>query len=168
MQAIERAIISHFIASALDAGFRVHAVHDGEERHLMKPTHAGTVAEALTIIDSVDEAYVYFAKPGQRGETLVVILGNGEDCLSDMSCGRPDWDALVESEAKWAEGDVLSEVIEQQALQIQMLRDACDNHRARLTKLQTYAAEYKQGMDDQERVPTGEDWDNLHHRVVSA
>jgi hypothetical protein len=105
MQPIEKTIVSHFIASALDAGFTVHSVHDGEARHLMKPTHAGTTRKVLEIVDSVDESRIHFARADGSGgrETLCVALGNGEDCLYDMSEGRADWDALVASECAWAD-----------------------------------------------------------------
>lgn len=186
MQPIERAVISHFIASALDAGFTVHSVHDGEERHTLAPTHSGTVREALEHIDAVDESRVYFGRPdGGKRETLCIILGNGADCLSDMSEGRAEWDALCGAEFKWSDQGadvILSEEVAERDAQIEalrttlahatqqalVLRTAATDAMARLSRLQTLAAEYRAGMNEQDRAPTGEDWDNLNWMVLAA
>lgn len=105
MQAIERIIITHFLESARKAGFIPDHVDDGGEVHGCK-----TDAEVLEVVDSVDECQIFFKRAEGTGkrETLCIVLGNGEDCLSDMSAGRDDWDTLVASETAWArEPDVI-------------------------------------------------------------
>lgn len=147
MQAIERTIISHFIASALDAGFTVHSVFDSEGRHLMKPTHAGTIAEALNVVGSVDSCRISFGRPDgptAGREVLCIILGNGQDCIADMSEGRADWDALVRSEQEWLEfgGDVgaLNVLATEQAEQLKVLRAEVAKLRAALASFGDRAA----------------------------
>lgn len=106
MQTIERIIISHFLTAARAAGFIPHNVDDGGDERVPCTTDE----QVLAAIDSVDDCRVYFgranadaiAQHGSRRECLVIVLGNGEDCISDMSLGRPDWDALVNAESAWA------------------------------------------------------------------
>lgn len=174
MQTIERAIIGHFLASALNAGFYVRYVDDGETRTPMRNTHPGTVAAVLDVVDSVDESRILFgrtASPTALGETLVIILGNGVDCISDMSCGRGDWDALCEAEAQWADRGadvILDEVIAQRDAQIDALRSTAADALARLANLQKLAVAYDERMTAQDRSPTGHDYNALFEAVAGA
>jgi hypothetical protein len=99
--ATERRVVRRFIRIAKAAGFDVHSVHNGEERIKV----AGE-AEAMEHVFSVDDSRVAFMKrdePGRARETLVVVLGNGCECLGDMSEGRADWDAVVKAAMDYAD-----------------------------------------------------------------
>jgi hypothetical protein len=96
MRDIESKIIRHFIRAATAAGFHLHSCSDGEERQRVR-----TEREAFEVIDSVDQSWLYFSKEGHKNEVLVIILGNGIDCLSDMSAGRDDWDAVVTESTRY-------------------------------------------------------------------
>lgn len=102
MAPIESRVIRNFIRTAKVAGFDVVSASDGEERHKVDGEKA-----AMEVVNSVDTSWLYFAKrdeTGRRRESLVIILGNGAECLSDMSCGRADWDAVVETAFNYVDG----------------------------------------------------------------
>lgn len=85
MQAIEKTMILKAVSAAKAAGFDVTGVYDGGK---FVPCH--TEAETLSAVDSVDDSVVHFLKKAQgeepaRRAALVVVLGNGEDCLVDHS-----------------------------------------------------------------------------------
>lgn len=85
MQSIEKTMILKAIRAAKAAGFNVTGVDDGGD---LVPCR--TEEETLSTVDSVDDSVIYFKKDAEgaqpeRRASLVVVLGNGEDCLVDHS-----------------------------------------------------------------------------------
>lgn len=95
MKTIERYVITALVRDMCAAGYQVAAVHDGNgywmHRRWCKRAPA-TIKEplsgerAFTAIDSVDMCTLHFTDQnstawGDHG--VLIILGNGEDCLSD-------------------------------------------------------------------------------------
>ena len=85
MQSIEKTMILKAIRAAKTAGFSVTGVNDGGD---FVPCR--TEEETLSAVDSVDDSVIYLKKEAkgdepERGASLVVVLGNGEDCLADHS-----------------------------------------------------------------------------------
>lgn len=80
---------------AAKEGFLPHSVDDGGDR-----VEVTSEREAIQAIGSVDDSTVYFRKDGdpkRRRECVVVILGNRDyTTLADASCGREDWDRMLE------------------------------------------------------------------------
>jgi hypothetical protein len=80
---LERAIVANLIAHLQAAGFEPYKASDGEERHKVS-----TIKEAMEVIFSVDQAWLYVRKAGvEKGHTVMLVLGNGEDCIADHSVG---------------------------------------------------------------------------------
>ena len=92
---IERAKVSAVVAECEAAGYVPVRVWDGGE--YVKTTG---VTGALDAVFAVDESTIHFAprdKPnGWGGCGVLVILGNGEDCISDWHCGDEVFSAAVE------------------------------------------------------------------------
>lgn len=122
MNTIERTIISALIRDMRAAGFQPAAVWDGEAYVMANGTfeqnsmrfhssqspdtdapdnieRAMTDVEALAAIDSVDDSTLHFTHQnattwGNRG--VLLILGNGEDVISDYHCGDTAFSAVVD------------------------------------------------------------------------
>lgn len=132
MQTIERLIISALLRDMRAAGYQPAAVwNDGEYvvgRLLTGKSdslHAGsrdavmshierplTDAEALEHVDSVDCSTLHFTRQnattwGDRG--VFIVLGNGEDCLSDYHCpkGEPFVSVIESLSGRLERGELL-------------------------------------------------------------
>lgn len=95
MKTIERYVITALMRDMRAAGYQVAAVHVGDGYVMARTTlhrAPATIAEpmtdakALEAIDSVDRCTLHFTDRnstewGDHG--VLIILGNGEDCLSD-------------------------------------------------------------------------------------
>lgn len=84
---IERAIIGALIPFMNGAGFKLLAVFDGEETVKVR-----TAEQAIEAVFAVDESRICFQAKGHKAHSVVLILGNGEDVISDWtySAGDPD------------------------------------------------------------------------------
>ena len=78
-QEIERRVITHLITTMRDNGWSIKYIGDGEENVRCEDHN-----EALDTVFSVDESNIVFVKDGKRRQ-VVVVLGNGADCLADHS-----------------------------------------------------------------------------------
>ena len=104
MQNIERIIIRRLITEAAVRGFVPVKFWDGEEyQEVEQEVVCGeaTRFSAIKAIDTVDEGTLHFAPEkdrtawGQRG--VLLILGNGEDVISDWHSGDETFSAACEA-----------------------------------------------------------------------
>lgn len=78
--AMERAIVSRLVQTALAAGWSVPAVWDGEDT-----VSCTSEQDVLEAVFSVDESTIKFRK-GREVHSALIVLGNdGYDCISDTS-----------------------------------------------------------------------------------
>jgi hypothetical protein len=119
MQTIERVILSALLRDMRAAGYQPAAVWDGGEyvmacadgsvksrEHAEVPARIErplTDAEALDAIASVDDSTLHFTHRNQQtwgNRGVLVILGNGEDVISDHHCARGEgetFDAVIDA-----------------------------------------------------------------------
>lgn len=90
--ALERAIVTALITAVTDAGFKLTHVYDGGEN-----VKCSTVAQALDAVFSVDESRVFFRGPDGSRQWVFLVGGNGEDIISDYTCGDAAFDSAVGS-----------------------------------------------------------------------
>jgi len=116
MQLVEKIIICKLIEEMDTAGFVPVKFWDGEEYQTItwKNDSQGDVLvtqrelACITAISTVDEGTLHFASKfaldawGNRG--VLLILGNGEDVISDYHCGNPDFSGAVERVYQFIEG----------------------------------------------------------------
>lgn len=89
-QKLERRIVAGLIEHLASAGFAVHSVHDGEET-----TRTNAAQAALELIFNLDEVLVRFAKPNKCLHGVLLVIGNGEDILSDWNYTEGDPDGFA-------------------------------------------------------------------------
>lgn len=79
---LERRIVWNLLEQLVAADFEIVDVYDGEEAVKCADNLA-----ALETVFSVDDSRIYCKKKGvERGErNVLIVLGNGEDCISDWS-----------------------------------------------------------------------------------
>lgn len=112
MQFIERVILGKLLAAMREAGHSPVAVWDGEEYQGAKATGDADVIgdkpaimsdkEVLAAVDSVDFSTIHFTHRntrtwGNRG--VFVVLGNGEDVISDhhVAANEPTFQAVIDA-----------------------------------------------------------------------
>jgi hypothetical protein len=92
----ERRVIANLIAHLQRAGFRLHAASDGEAR-----VKVSTTKEALEVIFSVDDAWLYVRKSDSpRTYAIYFVLGNardGSEVACDWSAPDPDVDGFSQA-----------------------------------------------------------------------
>lgn len=89
---LERRIAWNFLEHMRILGFNVTELDDGEE--VTKVTDSKSVMELLF---NLDEAHVYFRKPGFKMHWVFFVLGNGTDILSDASYTPADPDGFMKA-----------------------------------------------------------------------
>lgn len=91
---LERRIVWNLLQHLQAAGWHVRSVHDGDEL-----TIVSSQKEAMELVFNLDECRLHFSKvPYRLAHTVVVILGNGVDCISDMSIGEHDgWTVAIDA-----------------------------------------------------------------------
>jgi hypothetical protein len=75
-----------------ERGWSVHTVYDGEEE-----THVATPKDAMELIFNLDEASLRFYRTGHdatKWHGVLLILGNGEDIISDWNYSKGDPDGF--------------------------------------------------------------------------
>ena len=103
-QEAERRVVTKFIELALQHGFTLHSVSDGEERH-----NVSTLEQALVHVFSVDESWIYFTppptSPSPVRHCIYIVLGNeGWDAIADHSVSREEgdtWNTVTEAHSAW-------------------------------------------------------------------
>lgn len=103
-QEAERRVVTKFIELALQHGFTLHSVSDGEDRHAVS-----TLEQALEHVFSVDESWIYFtpppSSPSPVRHCIYIVLGNeGWDAIADHSVSRwggDTWDRVTEAHSAW-------------------------------------------------------------------
>lgn len=86
-QLLERTIVANLVHYLEHHGFHPYRVFDGEEY-----VKTLVVKDVLEAVFSVDESRLHVRKGVGRGHTIVIILGNGVDCISDHSVAPYDED----------------------------------------------------------------------------
>jgi hypothetical protein len=86
---IERAIITALIPFMQGAGFNLVCVFDGEETVKVK-----TAEEAIEAAFAVDESRMFFQAENFKAHGVLLILGNGEDVISDWNYSEGDPDGF--------------------------------------------------------------------------
>jgi hypothetical protein len=92
------------IAHLWDRGFKLTRVYDGEQHH--RSTDA---KDAMEVVFNLDQAWLYFAPieatnlptvnapRDPREHYVMLVLGNGEDVISDWSYSERDEDGFNKS-----------------------------------------------------------------------
>lgn len=101
---VEREIVGRLIDMALDEGWKLDSVWDGEE-----DTHVHDKEAALDTIFAVDESTLTFFQEPRTRRSVLIVLGNGVDVISDYSSPDPerdieDFNGLMERHGLWVEG----------------------------------------------------------------
>ena len=104
---VERAIVSATIKAAIDHGFKLDGVNNGEDD--VKSSNRAVVMEHAF---ACDQAHIFFTHPdhGDRSSWLFIVLGNEgwtviSDYTMDLDAAVTSTDALVEKfEEEWARG----------------------------------------------------------------
>lgn len=89
---LERAVVANLIAHLQAAGFQPTGVNDGGDERIKTPD----LKSAMEAIFAVDDSRLYVKREGDaKGHTIVLVLGNGEDCIADHSMG-PGFDEAMD------------------------------------------------------------------------
>ena len=91
MQGVERKLIINVVRECAKRGWKPIAVFDGGQQ-----VPAKTEAKVLEVCGSVDDSTISFTN-GKRNMGVLVILGNGIDCISDHNTGDADFEAAMEA-----------------------------------------------------------------------
>ncbi len=86
---IERRIVAALVAHLAAHGFQPVKVWDGEEEITATDTKA-----VMELVFNLDEASVHFARPDGFSHAVLLVLGNGEDIVSDWNYTRGDTDGF--------------------------------------------------------------------------
>lgn len=83
----ERRIVAALCEHMIARGFNLFNVYDGEDE-----THVRTAKDAMEIIFNLDESSLRFKHPLGKAHGVLLVLGNGEDIVSDWNytTGDPD------------------------------------------------------------------------------
>lgn len=82
---LERRIVWRLCEHMLREGWAPVEVYDGEER-----VKVADAKSAMELIFNLDDAWLYFRSAHKRQHWVRLILGNGEDCISDYSYAEGD------------------------------------------------------------------------------
>ena len=86
----ERRIVFGLINHLLAAGFSLHSVYDSEEE-----TRVSKPKEAMELIFNLDEASLRFYRDKYDDwHGVLIVLGNGEDAISDWNYFADDHDGF--------------------------------------------------------------------------
>lgn len=88
-QKLERKIVANLIHFLSDKGFRLTHVDDEEEN-----VPVGDAKEAMELLFDLDESQLVFQKSGHKPHWVLIVLGNGADCVADYSLLRDDADGF--------------------------------------------------------------------------
>lgn len=97
--ALESRIVRRLIREAKKLGYSPHEVHDEDGGVTPTPTESLMGAEVF----AQDITTVTFKHPERGVRWFLVILGNGEDCISDHGV-HPDADLIAANLYAWIEG----------------------------------------------------------------
>ncbi|WP_454727908.1 MULTISPECIES: hypothetical protein [Cupriavidus] len=87
---IERRVVANLLAHLERAGFAPLAVYDGDDY-----TKVSDAVAAMELIFNLDEASLRITRPGTTIEHgILLVLGNGEDIISDWNFTRGDPDGF--------------------------------------------------------------------------
>lgn len=86
---LERRIIWGLIEHLAALGFIVRGVDDGEEYQ-----KCATGESAMEVIFSVDDSRLCVRKEGAKTHRILIVLGNGIDCISDWNYTEGDPDSF--------------------------------------------------------------------------
>lgn len=91
---LERRVVWNLLKHLEAAGWHVRSVHDGEEL-----TIVSTPKAAMELVFNLDDCRLHFSKvPYRAAHTVVLVLGNGVDCIADMSIGEQDgWTVAIDA-----------------------------------------------------------------------
>lgn len=103
-QETERRVIAQFIGLALQHGFTLHSVSDGEDRH-----DVSTLEQALEHVFSVDDSWIYFTPPPTspspvRHCVYISLAVEGWLAIADHSTAREPgdtWTTVTEAYDNW-------------------------------------------------------------------
>jgi hypothetical protein len=102
---IERRIVGKLIDQAIEEGWELDSVYDGEDYCSVGEKDKNT---ALEYVFSVDESTLRFRKPTCDLRGVFIVLGNGIDVLSDWSEPEDDdedFSGLLERVCAWIDDE---------------------------------------------------------------
>lgn len=97
--ALERHIVTHLVEACRKAGFLPQSVWDGEE--YVKCKSATQVLDAVFAVDVSTIHFDHGRGNNKLSHGVLIVLGNGVDCISDWHCSDDTFNAMVEKVAEW-------------------------------------------------------------------
>lgn len=89
---LEHAIVRLLVRELSKDGFKLHSVYDGGDYLTTR-----TLRAAMDAVFAVSESTLRFARAGEyRLYGVLLIVGNGEDVLSDWSCDLGPFSAAMD------------------------------------------------------------------------
>jgi hypothetical protein len=96
---MEKSIVRHLIRELKTAGFLPDQVWDGGEY-----VNTKNESQVLAAVFAVDDATIHFdAGKGANGKShgVLIVLGNGCDCISDYHIGDAEFEAVLDRVSDW-------------------------------------------------------------------
>lgn len=95
---LERRIVWNLCLYMQTQGFEIHSVYDGDDEPAKRPG----LLPAMNLIFNLDEISLRFIKKGYTWHGVLIILGNGIDCISDWNYHVADHDGFNAAMHKFA------------------------------------------------------------------
>ena len=97
--ALEKRIVRHLIRTMLERGYKPTQVFDSEE-YIETKTEKAVISAGFAVEDST----IHFdGGKGANGHShgVLIVLGNGIDCLSDWHTGDGEFSAVMDQVMDW-------------------------------------------------------------------
>jgi hypothetical protein len=101
-QVLERRIVWNLLNQLAEAGFKAVEVRDGLGDELSEPNPTNP-KEAMEHVFNLDDCRVWLRKPGYGEHYVFLVMGNGEDILSDWSFYEDDRDGFNKAVSEFSE-----------------------------------------------------------------
>lgn len=92
MKKVEGTLLRFLIRGLAKIGYKPIAVFDGAEQVKVRGE-----AATLKVVDSVDDSTITFSN-GKRNMGVLVVLGNGIDCVVDHNVGDPVFNKFMDED----------------------------------------------------------------------
>lgn len=104
-QKLERKIVANLIHFLNEKGFKLTHVNDGED-----DVPFSDAKEAMELVYNLDTAVLYFQMDGHGYHHVLIVNGNGGDCISDYTFGQGDQDGFDAAMEEYF--DIVNDMVE--------------------------------------------------------